>query len=97
MKTIILIIALLIPVSAHSAQWDFPSSVKGPSKYQMRLDYDGRTDGQPVYVCYSKAGTATSSTDWICNKFTYDGSDQVTVKQTAENVSYDNRASATYQ
>ena len=97
MKKLLIVFLVFIASNAESAQWDFPSNVKGPSQFQVRLDYDVRTDGQPIYVCYAKRGVASSDTDWICQKFTYDGNDQMTVKQTAVNVSYDNRASATYQ
>jgi hypothetical protein len=38
------------------------------------LDYDGRTDGQPVYIGKAPAGAKTTDTTWTIWKLTYDGS-----------------------
>lgn len=62
---------------------------------QKRLDYDIRTDGQPVYVGFNIRGAATSATNWILQKITYDGSNNPTLVQIAID-SWDNRATASY-
>ena len=62
---------------------------------QKRLDYDVRTDDNPVYVGFNMRGTATSASTWILQKLTYDGSDRVTLVQIAID-SWDNRTTATY-
>ncbi len=98
MKKIILVIAIILISSfSYAANWDFPYNYPVASDLQIKADYDVRTDGQPVSLCLNRRGEATSDTSWICYKYTYDGSNQMTVKQTAVNVSYDNRASATYE
>lgn len=62
---------------------------------QMFVDYDTRTDGQPVYVGYASRGVASSTASWTLFKLTYNASDYVTSRQVAYD-SWDNRASATY-
>lgn len=62
---------------------------------QKRIDYDVRTDENPVYVGYNVRGSATSSSAWILQKITYDASNRITLIQIAVD-SWDNRASATY-
>lgn len=66
-----------------------------PSNLQQRIDYDVRTDGQPVYIGFGARGLATSATGWLIQTFTYDGSNNLTLRQIAYD-SWDNRASATY-
>lgn len=68
---------------------------KVPSERQIRLDYDGRSDDNPVYVGYATAGTASSDSDWMILKFTYDGSDRVTLVQIAYGA-WDSRTGLTY-
>ena len=48
------------------------------------LDYAGRTDGQPVYICYAAPGTATTAPYWKIARHTYDGSDRLIRKEWAE-------------
>lgn len=60
--------------------------------YESRLDYDVRTDGNPVYVGKAPEGTATSATGWTIQKLTYDGSDRLTRAQVLTGV-WDDRAS----
>lgn len=60
--------------------------------WEIRFDYDTRDDGQPVYVGYAPAGTATSSAAWLIHKFTYDVSNFVTRRQVVTDKIYDNRA-----
>ena len=62
-----------------------------PSNMQMRCDYDVRTDGQPVYLGFAPKGLATSVAGWLLHKFTYDGSDRITVRQIAYDI-WDDRA-----
>lgn len=67
-----------------------------PTDQQIAADYDGRTDGQPVYLGFALRTAATSDSVWIIYKFTYDGSDQMTTRKVAYGI-WDNRASLTYQ
>lgn len=62
---------------------------------QKRLDYDVRTDDNPVYVGFNVREKGTSDERWIIQKLTYDGSDRVTLIQIAID-SWDNRSTATY-
>lgn len=66
-----------------------------PSNFQMFIDYVARTDGQPIYVGFAPKGAATSDNVWLIQKSTYNGSNQLTQRQSAVG-SYDNRASLTY-
>lgn len=68
---------------------------------EKRLDYDVRTDDNPVYVAFAEYKftddtttiTPTTNTDtWIIQKFTYDGSDRVTRIQVTRGA-WDDRAS----
>ena len=63
---------------------------------QELFDYDGRTDGQPVYAGFGATGLATSATGWTIHKYTYDASGFVTSEKTAIGI-YDNRGSLTYE
>lgn len=66
-----------------------------PTSLQMRADYDGQTDGQPAYVGFCARGFASSAGTWLVQKFTYDGSRQMTVRQSGFGT-WDNRTSLTY-
>lgn len=66
-----------------------------PTNLQMRADYDGQTDGLPKYLGFGTRGLASSTTGWLLQQFTYDGSRQCTLRQIAYD-SWDNRAAATY-
>ena len=67
-----------------------------PASYsQKRLDYDVRTDSNPVYVGFNFRGALSSATNWVLQKLTYDGSNRVTLVQIAVD-SWDNRTTATY-
>lgn len=62
---------------------------------QKRLDYDVRTDANPVYVGFNIQGAATSDVNWLLQKITYDSSNRPTLVQ----ISIDqwlNRTTATY-
>jgi hypothetical protein len=65
---------------------------------QMRLDYDVRTDGQPLYLGYAARGIATSQKGWMIYKYTFvdiGGTDFVSARQVA-NDTWDNRALASF-
>jgi hypothetical protein len=66
-----------------------------PSNMQMKIDYVARTDSNPVYIGYVGRGIAEDAGEWILQKFTYDTSDRMTVRQIAYDT-WANRASATY-
>ena len=65
-----------------------------PTNMQMQLDYDGRTDGQPVYQGYGARSLGDGDKGWIIYKYTFSGN-FVTKRQTAYD-EWDDRASATY-
>lgn len=62
---------------------------------QKRLDYDVRTDSNPVYVGYNFKGALVSDTNWALQKLTYDGSARVTLVQVAVD-SWNNRSTTSY-
>ena len=64
----------------------------------MKMDYDTRTDSNPVYIGVAKPGTAdsTAAGAWLLQKYTYDSSDRVTIRQVCRNSSWTDRASAVY-
>lgn len=65
----------------------------GGSAVESRLDYDGRLDGNPVYVGAANQGTATASADWTVQKLEYDVSARLTRKQVILDAVWDDRAS----
>lgn len=58
--------------------------------FESRLDYDGRTDGNAVYVGKNTNGRATSASDWSIQKLTYDSSNRLTRAQVLTGA-WDNR------
>jgi hypothetical protein len=44
-----------------------------PTNLKMRLDYDLRTDGQPVYQGFAPTGFAEGIDGWLIYKFTFIG------------------------
>jgi hypothetical protein len=62
---------------------------------QKRMDYDVRTDSNPVYVGFNFRGASTSATNWVLQKLSYDGSNRVISVQVATDA-WTNRVSATY-
>jgi len=66
-----------------------------PTNMQMRVDYDGMTDGLPKYLGFAPRGLASNASGWLIQQFTYDGSRQATLRQCAYD-SWDNRATASY-
>lgn len=59
------------------------------------LDYDIRTDGQPVYLGRAERGTLSSEGKWLIYYFTYNASDNMITKRMAIGV-WDNRTSLIY-
>jgi hypothetical protein len=59
------------------------SFVEFPQYYQFSIDYDDRTDGQPVYMGYAPKGSAVGDNDWLIFMFTYNESDQVLTRKSA--------------
>lgn len=98
-KLIVLLILLSVPLSANAAKLSEVRTnvtTKFPNDIVKQIDYDVRTDSNPVYVGYALRGTATSADAWTIQYLTYDGSDRVTSIETAYG-SWDNRASLTYE
>ncbi len=62
---------------------------------QKFLDYDVRSDSNPVYVGFNLRGALTSDANWLLQKLTYDGSNRVTTVQVAID-SWTNRTTTTY-
>lgn len=65
--------------------------------FEIRFDYDVRTDGQPLYVGYAPAGTAAATAIWLIHKFTFTtiaGVDNVTRRQVATNVAWTARTTS---
>lgn len=60
------------------------------------LDYDGRTDGNPVYVGSAPQGTATSAASWTVQRLEYDASSRLTIKQEITDAVWDDRASLSW-
>lgn len=50
----------------------------GEQTQQLRLDYDVRTDEQPVYIGFADQGVGESEDKWTLQKLTYDGSNRAT-------------------
>ena len=59
---------------------------------ESRLDYDVRTDGNPVYVGEADPGAATDADVWTIKFLTYDADDRVTRVQVKQNVAWDSRS-----
>ncbi len=59
--------------------------------WEIRYDYDTRNDGQPVYIGYAPAGTATDTAGWLIHKFTYTN-DLVTRRTVTSAVTWDARS-----
>lgn len=68
---------------------------QAPSTSETRLDYDTRTDGNPVYVAKAPQGTATSAATWLVQKLTYDASARLTRAEVLTG-SWDGRASLSW-
>ena len=66
----------------------------------IQLDYEGRTDGQPVFVGWAEPGTATSAARWRIAKLTYVANQVTQVQWATGSIAYnqvwDNHASLAY-
>lgn len=65
---------------------------------QMAIDYDVRTDGQPLYLGYTAMGQSTTDNRWQIAKFTYttiNTADYVLTKKLAIGA-WDSRSLLTY-
>jgi len=60
-----------------------------PSNMQMRVAYNA--DGTTLYAGYAPRGLAASTNGWLIQKFTYDASKRVTLRQIAYD-NWDNKA-----
>lgn len=98
---------LLFNISLASAENTFKKDARAADGFtyktqefqgnlQMLIDYDARTDGQPVYIGYAISGKGTSDDAWIIYNFQYNGSNFLTSKKAAYGV-WDDRGSLTYQ
>ena len=67
-----------------------------PHNLQMRLDYTGTPTGQPLYPGYGAKGLGVGDEGWLIYKFTYDGNDMVTLRQ-SQYTNWTARASGTYE
>lgn len=63
---------------------------------KKRLDYDGRTDSQPVYVGFAPAGTDETTTNWVIQQISYDSDGNPTAVDIAMGVAWSNRVSEVY-
>ena len=59
---------------------------------EKRLDYDARTDDNPVYIGFAETPYTSTADTWKIQKLTYDGSDRVIRIQVATGT-WDDRAS----
>lgn len=83
-----------IEVASFDDQVHAIRSIPMPLKMQERHEYDG--SGQITYSGYAKPGIDTSDSYWMIFKYTWsDGN--VTVKQVATGVAWDDRATVTYE
>lgn len=76
-------------ISASPAMWD------ASGELEIKIDYSGGTN--PIYVAWAIPGTATSVAKWKIIKLTWDGNDNPTALQHANdapgfNYEYDERA-----
>ena len=78
------------PRKHHTDVWNYPE------QFQTFLDYDVRTDSQPVYVGRTAKGVASSANNWTIYKMTYDESDRLLTVKVATGT-WDDRASLTYE
>ena len=58
---------------------------EAPNRIQL-FDYDGRTDGQPVYLGHAMRGTSQATGIFVLFKFTYNGSNLVTQIESTEGI-----------
>ena len=62
---------------------------------RVKLDYDTRTDGQPIYQGFAPFNTATTATEWLIFKYTYDVNNNMTARDVSWGA-WDSRTTLTY-
>ena len=67
----------------------------GFDNYQMILDYDGRTDQQPVFQGYAPPGTLETEPQWTVYKYIFVGND-VTQRLIIQKSRWSTRATDTF-
>ncbi len=60
-------------------------------EHQLRLDYQSRTDGQPVYLGKAPSGVADGDNGWTIYFHEYNGSNQLTSRKLNGKAIWDNR------
>ena len=80
----------------HELSMNAKRIMEVPSNWKKRLDYDVRTDDNPVYVGFAPWGMDEGNVEgWLLYKMTYDGSDRITEVDIAYD-SWTNHATAVY-
>ena len=69
--------------------------VEIPTNLQMRADYTGHTDSQPLYLGFASRSSAEGDNVWLLQKFTYDVSNRVTKREIAYG-NWTNRAAESF-
>ena len=69
--------------------------------YQQAFDYNGTTNGTPLYIGWATPGVPTSASKWKIRQFAYDGNNQIlTIKHANADIGFkfvwDNRSTYTY-
>lgn len=68
-----------------------------PSVMRKILDYDVRTDGNPVYVGFNLQTAVVADATWTVYKLFYDASNRLVDQQVAERVVWTARAAAAWR
>jgi hypothetical protein len=76
------------------ASFNYTLTGEAPVILQQRFDYDG--SNQCIYKGFANMGEAASDAKWTVYKFTYDVSGNCTLKQTAVDIAWDDRATETF-
>ncbi len=66
-----------------------------PSNMKHKYDYNGETDGLPLYAGHAPKGLADDGETWLLQRFTYDANRQCTQVLVAYDT-WDNRSGASY-
>lgn len=83
-------VTTLTPPDNSAVLSDIKRSV---TDYEVRLDYDVRTDSNPVYVGKASNASATSDGVWSVQKLSYDSDGRVERVQVLDGSIWDDRAS----
>lgn len=103
-KTALVLLALALWSGTARADWKdqfrnqnaYATKVdRMPSRMQRRFDYTGTTSGYPIYQGWAAPSIASSSALWRVCKAT-DSAAGPTLIQCADDVAWDDRASASY-